>query len=131
MFRWERFSMAKFEHLKIYKSAYDLLIVLHRLHPSFPKAYKYSLGQSLLDTMEKAILEIAHINSSHSKHFTKLLLLLEQVKLKIRMLKTLSVISQKTYCVLLEESVNLLRQAQGWQSYSQRVSHQSREATVT
>jgi hypothetical protein len=123
--------MAKFEHLKIYKSAYDLLIKLHKLHPTFPKAYKYTIGQSLLETLEQAILEIAHINTTHQKEFERLLLLLEQVKLKIRILKTLGVISQKTYCVFLEESVALLRQAQGWQSYSQRVSHQNQGAMAT
>ena len=123
--------MAKFEHLNIYKKAYDLLIVYHKISTQFPKAHKYTLGQSVIETLEKSILEIITVNNQTKKNFTHLLLLLEQVKLKTRLLKSLAVISKKTYCFLFEEIVNLLRQAQGWQSYSQQVRCQSQEATAT
>ena len=53
--------MAKFEHLAIYKAAYDLLVQLHKLHPTFPKAYKYTVGQSLLETFEQVMTRLDKI----------------------------------------------------------------------
>ncbi len=120
--------MAKYEHLSIYKSTYDLLILYHKLQLNFPKAFKYTLGQSTIDVIEQALLEIISINNQEQKNFHKLLLLLEQLKIKTRVLKSLQVFSQKVYLQLAEHIVTLLKQAQGWQSYSQKVRYQNQKA---
>ena len=39
--------MAQYQHLPIYKTTYELLQLVTRATSSFPKAYKYSLGDKL------------------------------------------------------------------------------------
>ena len=39
--------MAQYQHLPIYKTAYELLQLVTRATSEFPKAYKYSLGDKL------------------------------------------------------------------------------------
>ena len=39
--------MAQYQHLPIYKTTYELLVVVTRATAGFPKAYKYSLGEKI------------------------------------------------------------------------------------
>lgn len=39
--------MAQCQHLPIYKTTYELLVVVTRATAGFPKAYKYSLGEKI------------------------------------------------------------------------------------
>ena len=39
--------MAKYEHLKIYKSIYDLILYFYKLLRGFTREYKYGIAQEI------------------------------------------------------------------------------------
>jgi hypothetical protein len=39
--------MAKYDHLKIFRSSYKLTLEIYRASHNFPREYKYTLGQKL------------------------------------------------------------------------------------
>jgi hypothetical protein len=60
--------MALYNDLPVYKSTYDLLIVIYKFTKDFTKEYKYTIGEKLkLETMELLTL-IYKANSKRDKN---------------------------------------------------------------
>ena len=59
--------MSRFEHLPIYKQAYNLLVEFHKLVPSFPKKYKFEIGSKIISDLTESILIIIEVNSKINK----------------------------------------------------------------
>lgn len=108
--------MAQFEHLPIYKQAYSLLVEFHKLVPTFPKKYKYTLGSEIIQDLTKGIILIIQTNSKKDKNemFEEMILLFEKVKLQIRILKSLDVLSKNLYFNLSDKIISILKQCEGW-----------------
>ena len=108
--------MARFVHLPIYKQTYSLYLEFSILVPSLPKKYKFIIGVRVLDILNKSLLKIIQINSKKDKMalFEDLILLFEDVKIQIRLLKDLQLISSKKYFDLADKVVQLLKQSEGW-----------------
>ena len=108
--------MGRYEHLPIYKQSFNLLVELHKLVPTFPKKYKFSLGSSIIEDLTQSIVLIIQINSTvdNKSLFVNLILILETIKIKIRIMKNLGIISTKLYFNLSEKLISLLKQAEGW-----------------
>lgn len=47
--------MGRYEHLPIYKQSFNLLVELHKLVPTFPKKYKFSLGSSIIEDLNSIL----------------------------------------------------------------------------
>ena len=55
--------MARYEHLPIYKATYDLLLAAMQGTKSFPREYKYTLGQNIKDEIVGLVVFILHAAS--------------------------------------------------------------------
>ena len=55
--------MAKYEYLPLYKQSYSLLLEFHKLVPTFPKKYKFSLGGGVITDLTQGVILIIQINS--------------------------------------------------------------------
>ncbi len=111
--------MARYEHLKIYKDSYDALIVLNKLVVKFPKNFKYSMGQKMIDlNMEilKLIYKINNLSSPALRVFnlSKMLSKISELELYLRVLKDLNVISIKEYSMVALMVAKVAKQAQSW-----------------
>ncbi len=108
--------MALYSELPIFKISYDLLIYVFQVTKTFPKEYKYTLGEKIKTTLLDLILAIFHANKSIDK-----VLLLDQVQTHIETVRILLrithdlkliAIKQFAHISLLIESVS--KQVTGW-----------------
>ena len=108
--------MAQYEHLPIYRQTYSLLLEAHNLLSICPKKFKFSLCNNVVDDLTCSLLLIIKINSKKEKSelLFDLILLFEKIKIQIRLLKSLDIISKKLYFKFSEEIVELLKQSEGW-----------------
>jgi hypothetical protein len=112
--------MAQYEHLPLYKQTFNLLVEFHKLIPNFPKKYKFELGSQIIKDLTNSTIMIIQINSSLEKKelLTKLIIILEKIKLQIRILKALEVLSRNLYFNLSEKILSILKQCEGWKKSS-------------
>lgn len=108
--------MALYSELPIFKTSYDLLIYVFQVTKTFPKEYKYTLGEKMKTELLNLIIAIFHANKSTDK-----LLLLDQVqthietiRIVLRITHDLKIITTKQFAhiSLLIESVS--KQIAGW-----------------
>lgn len=108
--------MAQFEHLPIYRQSFNLLVEFHKLLPNFPKKYKFTIGSEIINDLTKGIVMIIQTNRKNEKSYLleDLILLFEKVKLQIRLLKSLEVISKELYFNLSDKIIQILKQCERW-----------------
>ena len=85
--------MAQYEHLPIYRNAFDLLIYLESTVRNFSKYYKYILGSDLRNIYRKIVRLIIRSNSERNKVAT-----LEKVRVEIKELKVFAKICKNVAC---------------------------------
>ena len=108
--------MAKYDHLTIFQKSYDLLLrMYHEVH-TFPKEYKYTIGEKLqLATLE--LLDWIIIANSerdkkpYLKHVTQQL---DRLRIYVRLCYSLHIIGIKKYEVLSKYIDEVGRMAGGW-----------------
>jgi len=93
--------MAQPQHLPLYLKLYQLIKYLHERVRNFPKQYKYSLGQSILDLSWSCLdlLITANVLSYKEKHakILQLSIIFDCLKVRLRIAQEMSVISTKQY----------------------------------
>ena len=112
--------MARYEHLPVYKAAYDLNLYFFRLSQNFPKDFKYGLGMEVRSLLTELLDLIIIANSTENKLPTlgKAILTLERLKFKARMLHDLKVIKLKSYEFFFSCVTDLSKQLTKWYDYS-------------
>ena len=112
--------MAQYSHLPIYNAASALLRELYERVPKFGKQYKYLLGEKLIGATIEIIRLILETNNTRDLVQRKALLesLVWRVESVIILLRIANELKQlggeKSYLHLLEKSVGLSKQAEGW-----------------
>lgn len=109
--------MAQFEHLPIYKKAYDLTIYFENIVRNFSRYHKYTVGTELRQLSREALQLIRRANNSANKApiLEQLRERLEDLKLTIRLCKDLkSFPNFNSYQHSVNEVVNLCKQNEGW-----------------
>jgi hypothetical protein len=112
--------MAQYSHLPIYNTAFALLREMYERVPKFGKQYKYFLGGEILKANIEAIRLILEVNNTRDMARRKELLeaLIWQSESVIIFLRIANELRQlggeKNYLHLLEKSVALSKQAEGW-----------------
>lgn len=109
--------MALYNDLPVYKSTYDLLIVIYKFTKDFTKEYKYTIGEKLkLETMELLTL-IYKANSKRDKNdiLQEAREKIEVIRLFIRLMKDLQQISIKQFVATNLAVENVSKQLAGWQ----------------
>src|SRR3972149_8821915 len=91
--------MARYEHLPLYKLIYDFIVYFFKLSRGFPKDFKYGLAVELEGNLTQLLDKIIIANNLKDKDKTlkQAEIILEQIKLKIRLLKDLGIINLKSY----------------------------------
>jgi hypothetical protein len=109
--------MARYEHLPIYKKAFDLAVHFEKVVAGFSRYHKYTLGTELRNRSREIVLAIIRANSSRDKapHLMQLRNDLEELLLLIRLCKeTKAFKSFKAFQFVAEEVTAVSRQNEGW-----------------
>lgn len=109
--------MAQYEHLPIYKKAYDLTVYFEKIVRNFSRYHKYTLGAELRQKIREVLQLIRQANSAPDK--APVLLqnreILEDLKLTIRLCKDVQAFHNfNSFQYSINEVVDLCRQNEGW-----------------
>ncbi|MBL7113953.1 MAG: four helix bundle protein, partial [Bacteroidales bacterium] len=96
--------MAQYEHLPVFKKAYDLLLAIYQSVGMFGKEFKYTIGEKLKNEALELIVCIYKANNRKDKHDLIVLAKehLEVLRLYIRIAKDLKQITLKKMIFLNE-----------------------------
>ena len=116
--------MARYEHLPVYKAAYDLNLYFFKLSHSFPKDFKYGLGQEVRALLTELLDLIIITNNSQDKRsaLQKATLTIERVKFKARLLHDLKVIKTTSSKHFFVQLVEISQQLKKWYDYCEGLS---------
>jgi len=94
--------MARYEHLPIYKKAFDLNLYIENAVRHFSRYHKYTLGTELRDYARNVAKLIVRANNSPDKIeiLSELRELLEQMKLTIRLCKEVKAFRARGFILL-------------------------------
>ena len=116
--------MTKPNDLPLYLSLYKLLQYLYHLIHNFPKEYKYTLGQSILDlgwqTLDTVILSNLLPNHQKASKISQASAMFDQLKTRLRMAHELKLISDKKYAFVIEQNEEIGKMMSGWLKWAQK-----------
>jgi hypothetical protein len=109
--------MARYEHLPIYKAAFDLAGHVEKIVRNFSRYHKYALGTELRDCSRKILKRIIEANASRARE--PMLLQLRQDLEWFKVLARLcheagGFASTRAYLYVSEQVVGIARQNEGW-----------------
>ncbi|MDM8515081.1 four helix bundle protein [Desulfobacterales bacterium HSG16] len=116
--------MARYEHLPIYKKAFDLNLYFEKIVRGFSRYNKYTLGTELREYSRLAVKLIVEANNNRDKmdKLLELRALLEQLKLTIRLCKELKAFNNfDSFQVAINLVIDISKQNEGWiKSFSRK-----------
>jgi len=110
--------MARYEHLPIFRHAYDLTLELDRRVHRFSRYHKYSIGSDLRDTSRELLRLIIWANNTAERRTV-----LEDIRRQAEYLKVMLRLAYETgafpggnkaYLFLAERAVEIAKQNEGW-----------------
>lgn len=109
--------MAQYEHLPIFKKAYDLTLYFEKIVRNFSRYHKYSIGAELRELSREVLRLIRRANDAEDK--APLLLQnrerLEDLKIAVRLCKDLKAfVNFNSFQYSINEVVDICRQNEGW-----------------
>ena len=109
--------MAQYEHLPIFKKAYDLTLYFEKVVRNFSRYHKYTVGAELRDLSREVLRLIRQANNAQNK--APLLLQnrerLEDLKILVRLCKDLRAFNNfNSFQYSINEVVGLSKQNEGW-----------------
>jgi len=114
--------MALFTNLPVYKLGYDLLIEIYNRTKSFPREYKYTIGEKLKAESLNMLINVYKANKS--KVINRLQYIddarqnVEVLRLLMRITHDLKVIGTKGFTLINIKIEELSKQLTGWQKYT-------------
>ena len=109
--------MARYEHLPIYKKAFDFTVYVENIVRNFSRYHKYTLGTELREQARGVVALIVRANNTRAKLPILLQLreALEQVKLTLRLCKEVQAFHNfNSFQVALNLVIDISRQTEGW-----------------
>jgi hypothetical protein len=109
--------MAKYEHLPIYKKAFDLNVYLENTVRHFSRYHKYTLGTELRNTAREILGLVVKANSQRDKLETlrQLREQLEKMKITLRLCKEVKAFNNfNSFQVAINTVIDVSRQNEGW-----------------
>jgi len=110
-------NMARYEHLPIYKKAFDMAKYFDTIVRNFSRYNKYTYGTELRDISREILKGIIRANNAQDKvpHLLAIREKLEELKVVIRLCKELQVFPNfNSFQYSLNEVVDISRQNEGW-----------------
>ncbi len=109
--------MARYEHLPIYKAAFDLVLYFEKIVAHFSRYNKYTHGTTLRNLARDVIMIIVRANNSVEKlpHLEQLRLKLEELKVEIRICKELCAFANfNSFEASINQVIDISKQNEGW-----------------
>jgi stage III sporulation protein SpoIIIAA len=109
--------MARYDHLPIYRTSFDLAVHIEKIVRNFSRYHKYSLGTELRENSRRILERIIEANNSQNRETILLQLRedLEKFKVLVRLCHQSGGFSNtKSYLYVSEQIVNLAKQNEGW-----------------
>ena len=109
--------MAQYEHLPIYKKAFELKVYLEKAARNFSRYNKYTHGTDLRNYSRDALVLIVRANNRRDKVPVLLELreTLELLKMTLQLCKELEVFANfNTFKVAINLAIDISRQNEGW-----------------
>ena len=109
--------MARYEHLPIYRAAFDLAVHMEKIVHNFSRYHKYTLGTELRDSSRRILRLIIEANSIRNRR--ELLLQLREAMEWFKVLARLchesgGFAGTWSYLYIAEQAVGIARQNEGW-----------------
>jgi hypothetical protein len=109
--------MAKYEHLPIYKKAFDTVVYFEQIVRHFSRYHKYTLGTDLRNTSREIVKLIVKANNARNKKPYLLAIRenLEDLKLLIRVSKEVRAFNNfNSFQHAIQLTVETSKQNEGW-----------------
>jgi hypothetical protein len=109
--------MAQYEHLPIYRKAFDLSVYLENIARNFSRYHKYTLGSDLRNLSRKIVRLIICANSERDKIATleKIRVTVEELKVTARIRKEVKAFKNfNSFQYMMRESISIGKQCEGW-----------------
>ena len=109
--------MARYEHLPIYKAAFDLILYFEQIVKNFSRYHKYTHGSALRDSAREVMVLIVRANNSQNKleHLEELRIKLEELKVQIRICKEIKAFHNfNSFETSINQVIQIARQNEGW-----------------
>lgn len=125
--------MARYEHLPIYREAYDLTVHVEQVVRNFSRYHKYTLGTDLRNRMRAVLEQIVEANNAEDRGE-----LLRELRRQLEHLKVLSRLCHdsqafgggtKSYLHLAERLTGLARQNEGWLKSTEKTGRRAEAAS--
>jgi len=109
--------MARYEHLPIFREAYDLTVHIEKIVRNFSRYHKYTLGKELRNRSRSMLEKIMEANNARDR-LPRLLELrhgLESLKITARLChESGGFASTRGYLYVAERITNIAKQNEGW-----------------
>jgi len=125
--------MARYDHLPIYRTAFDLAVHIEKIVRHFSRYHKYSIGAELRDNSRRILEHIIEANNSQSRESILLKLRedLEKFKVIVRLChESGGFSSTRSYLYVSEQIVNLAKQNEGWLRQSENRNRANRKQKI-
>jgi hypothetical protein len=109
--------MAQYEHLPIYRKAFDLSVYLENTVRNFSRYHKYTLGSDLRDLSRQIVRLIIRANSERDKtaSLEKTRVAIEELKVTARICKEVKAFKNfDSFRYAIGEAISLSKQCEGW-----------------
>jgi hypothetical protein len=109
--------MAQYEHLPIYKAAFDLQIYFEGIVRNFSRYHKYTHGTALRDLTREALMLIVRANNTQEKVpvLEELRIKLEELKVVIRICKEVKAFPNfNSFETSIKQVIGIAKQNEGW-----------------
>lgn len=109
--------MATYDRLPVYRASYDFLVEAFAFVKTFPREYKYTLGESVKRELLDMIRAVYRANGSvarRKEHVTEARECLETVRLYLRLTKDLKLIAIDRFVRLNEHIEGISKQLFHW-----------------
>ena len=109
--------MARYEHLPIFRAAFDLAVHLEKIVRNFSRYHKYTIGTELRNHSQRVMTQVIAANNTVQREAILLALRqeLEQFKVLSRLCHESGGFSNtRSYLFVAEQIVDLAKQNEGW-----------------
>jgi len=109
--------LAQYEHLPIYKAAFDLLVYFEKIVKSFSRYNKYTHGKALREIAREILMLIVRANNTYNKRpvLEEVRIKLEELKVTVRVCKEVQAFSNfNSFETAINLVVEIAKQNEGW-----------------
>ena len=110
-------TVARYEHLPIYKQALDVAVHFERVVAGFSRYHRYTLGTELRNQSRAVLARVVKANGARDKrpHLLALREALDELLISVRIAKEAQAFkSFQAFQYAIEQVVSVCRQNEGW-----------------